>query len=94
MGRWTNAGERGEEFKGFDDGGMSFSSAEEVKGTGATAGEKDIQHAVAHCYKCGAVIELMLKAQWFIDVERLAKGAIERLEKGEIKFYPANKKKC
>lgn len=60
---------------------------------GLLRGEKEITHAVAHCYKCGTVIEPMLKAQWFIDVKRLAKGAIERLEKGEIKFYPANKKK-
>ncbi len=55
--------------------------------------DKDYVTKVPHCYKCGAVIEPMLKEQWFIDVERLAKGAIERLEKGEIKFHPANKKK-
>ncbi len=46
-----------------------------------------------HCYKCGAVIEPTLKEQWFIDVKKLANLAIERLEKGEVKFYPANKKK-
>jgi len=60
---------------------------------GLLRGEKEITHAVAHCYKCGTVIEPMLKAQWFIDVKRLAAGAIEHLEKGEIKFHPANKKK-
>lgn len=65
----------------------------ELKAEGLLRGEKKIRHAVAHCYKCGAVIEPMLKAQWFIDVKRLAAGAIQRLEKGEIKFYPANKKK-
>lgn len=59
---------------------------------GLLRGEKKIEHAVAHCYKCGAVIEPMLKAQWFIDVERLAKMAIEHLENNEIKFYPASKK--
>lgn len=59
---------------------------------GLLRGEKKIEHAVAHCYKCGTVIEPMLKAQWFIDVERLAKMAIERLERNEIKFYPSNKK--
>lgn len=65
----------------------------ELKAEGLLRGEKKIRHAVAHCYKCGAVIEPMLKAQWFIDVKRLAAGAIQRLERGEIKFYPANKKK-
>ena len=35
----------------------------------------------------------MLKEQWFIDVEKLAKVAIEHLENNEIKFYPENKQK-
>ena len=55
--------------------------------------DKDYVTKVPHCYKCGAVIEPMLKEQWFIDVERLAKEATLRLEKGEIKFWPANKRK-
>jgi len=35
----------------------------------------------------------MLKEQWFVDVEKLAKMAIEHLENDEIKFYPDNKKR-
>ncbi|MBQ3474308.1 valine--tRNA ligase [Candidatus Saccharibacteria bacterium] len=56
-------------------------------------GEKKIEHNVAHCYKCGTTIEPMLKEQWFVDVEKLAKTAIEHLENDEIRFYPENKKK-
>lgn len=55
--------------------------------------DKNYVNKVPHCYKCGAVIEPMLKKQWFIDVEKLAKSAIEHLENNEIKFYPSNKKK-
>ncbi|MBR2996914.1 valine--tRNA ligase [Candidatus Saccharibacteria bacterium] len=65
----------------------------DLKEQGLLRGEKKIEHAVAHCYKCGTVIEPMLKEQWFIDVEKLAELAIERLENHEIKFFPANKKK-
>lgn len=65
---------------------------ENLEKAGLLRGEKEIQHSVAHCYKCGAVIEPMLKKQWFIDVKKLAKTAIEHLEKNEIKFYPRNKK--
>lgn len=60
---------------------------------GLLRGEKKIEHSVAHCYKCGTVLEPMLKDQWFVDVERLASTAISHLEAGEIKFYPENKKK-
>ncbi len=65
----------------------------DLKDQGLLAGEHKIQHSVAHCYKCGTVLEPMLKEQWFIDVEKLAKVAISHLEKGEIKFHPANKQK-
>ena len=65
----------------------------DLKDQGLLKGEKKIVHSVAHCYKCGTVLEPTLKEQWFIDVEKLAKVAIEHLEAGEIKFHPANKKK-
>ena len=65
----------------------------DLKEQGLLVGEKKITHSVAHCYKCGTVLEPTLKEQWFIDVERLASTAIEHLENGEIKFYPENKQK-
>ena len=64
----------------------------DLKQQGLLKGEKKIVHSVAHCYKCDTVLEPMLKDQWFIDVEKLAKVAIEHLENDEIKFHPANKK--
>ncbi|MCB9820303.1 valine--tRNA ligase [Candidatus Nomurabacteria bacterium] len=56
-------------------------------------GEEPIEHSVAHCYKCKTVIQPLLMDQWFIRTRPLADKAIERLEAGEIKFYPASKKK-
>ena len=47
---------------------------------------------MAHCYKCGTVIEPMLKEQWFVDVRSLADAAIQHLKNNEIKFHPASKK--
>ena len=55
--------------------------------------DKDYVNKVPHCYKCGAVIEPMLKEQWFVDVKKLAATAIEHLNRNEIKFYPENKQK-
>ena len=65
----------------------------DLKEQGLLKGEHKITHSVAHCYKCGTVLEPMLKDQWFIDVEKLAKTAIEALEADQIVFHPANKKK-
>ena len=65
----------------------------DLKEQGLLKGEHKITHSVAHCYKCGTVLEPMLKEQWFVDVEKLAATAIEHLENNEIKFHPANKQK-
>ncbi|MBR3329521.1 valine--tRNA ligase [Candidatus Saccharibacteria bacterium] len=65
----------------------------DLKDQNLLKGEKKIEHNVAHCYKCGTTIEPMLKEQWFIDVQKLAKIAIDALEANKIKFYPSNKKK-
>lgn len=56
-------------------------------------GETEIEHAVGHCYKCGSVIEPMIKEQWFIKTQPLAQPAIDALKKEEITFYPASKRK-
>ncbi len=56
------------------------------------SGTEEYTHSVGHCYKCGTIIEPLLREQWFIDMEPLAKPAIKALENNEITFYPASKK--
>ncbi len=82
----------GSEYEGLTTTECRKKVLHDLKEQGLLRGEKAITHSVAHCYKCGTVIEPMLKEQWFIDVKRLAKTAIEHLEADEIKFYPASKK--
>jgi valyl-tRNA synthetase len=56
-------------------------------------GEEDISHAVAHCYKCGTVIEPLLKEQWFLKMETLAARAIAAIEAEDVTFTPKNRGK-
>ncbi len=49
---------------------------------------EEYRHRVGTCYKCGATIEPLLREQWFIKIESLAKKAIEAVKSGEIKIYP------
>lgn len=56
--------------------------------------QKEIEHSVGHCYKCGSVIEPMVKDQWFIRMKPLAERAIAAVEAGEITFYPDSKRKA
>ena len=83
----------GADYAGLDTVECRKKVLKDLEEQGLLRGERKIKHSVAHCYKCGTVIEPLLKEQWFVDTEKLAKMAIEHLEKDEIKFYPDNKKK-
>ncbi len=52
---------------------------------------EDHLHSVGHCYKCDTVIQPLLREQWFVDMQPLAKRAIEVLKQGKITFYPETK---
>ncbi len=53
---------------------------------------EDYTRNVGHCYKCGTVIEPLLKEQWFVDMKPLATEAIKALRADKIAFYPETKK--
>ncbi len=82
-----------DEYNGLSTADCRKKVLKDLEKAGLLRGEKKLTHSVAHCYKCGTTIEPMLKEQWFVDVETLAKTAIEHLENGEIKFHPENKGK-
>ncbi|MGL4362250.1 MAG: valine--tRNA ligase [Cellulosilyticaceae bacterium] len=45
-------------------------------------------HNVGTHDRCKAVIEPMIKAQWFVKMEEMAKPAIEALQSGDLRFVP------
>ncbi len=53
--------------------------------------EEPIEHTVDYDYKSGLPIQPLIKEQWFLNIEPLAKRALEALENNEINFYPANR---
>ncbi len=55
--------------------------------------EEAIEHSVGYDYKSGLPIEPLIKDQWFLSMRPLADKAIEVLERGDITFHPAGKKK-
>ncbi len=54
-------------------------------------GESEIEHAVGHCYKCDSIIEPLIKDQWFIKMQPLARRAIDTIRSGAITFSPENR---
>lgn len=64
---------------------------ERLQESGSLGEIKDFDHQVPHCYKCGTVIEPMVKDQWFVKVEPLAKRAKKAIEQGKVRFFPKQK---
>lgn len=49
---------------------------------------EDTQHNVGTCYRCHHVVEPRVSDQWFVQMEELAKPAIEACRKGDLEFVP------
>ena len=45
-------------------------------------------HAVGTHYRCGTTVEPLIKQQWFVKMDELAKPAINALKTGELRFVP------
>ncbi len=85
--------EAGDDYAGLTTAECRKKALADLEKQGLMRGEEAITHSVGHCYKCDTVIEPLLKEQWFVNLQPLAKRAIKTLEANEIRFHPANKKK-
>ena len=45
-------------------------------------------HNVAHCYRCGTVLEPVASRQWFVKMKPLAAPAIDAVKDGSISYVP------
>ena len=45
-------------------------------------------HAVAHCERCDTIVEPRISTQWFLNVEPLARVAMEAVRRGETTIIP------
>jgi valyl-tRNA synthetase len=66
--------------------------ADDLEAAGWLVNTEDLTHNVGHCYKCDTVIEPLLRDQWFVDMQPLAKKAIAALQADKVTFYPESKK--
>lgn len=81
-----------EKYRGLDVKAARKQVVEDLEAEGFLVKTEELSHNVGHCYKCGTVIEPLLKDQWFVDMQPLAKPAIAALKADKIKFYPETKK--
>jgi len=60
----------------------------DLEENGALVGIKDIRHNVGRSERTDCVVEPRLSLQWYVDMESLAKPAMEAVEKDIVEFFP------
>ncbi len=87
-GRITDAAP--ERFRGISVDEASESVVAELREQGLLRGEQPYTHSVPFSHRSGERIEPLISLQWFCRMDELAKPAIEVVEKGELRFVPAD----
>ena len=76
------------EFEGMDRYEARKIIVEKMDEMGLLVKIEDHEHNVGTHDRCKTTVEPMVKPQWFVAMEELAKPAIEAIRTGELKFVP------
>lgn len=80
--------EEGGAYAGLDRFAARKKIVEDLKEQGYLVEVKEHVHSVGHCYRCHQPIEPRESLQWFVEMDSMAKLALESVEKGEMEFVP------
>ena len=80
--------ENGGKYAGMDRYEARKVMVEELKKQGLLVKVVDHVHNVGTHDRCGTTVEPMIKQQWFVKMEEMAKPAIEAIKNGDLTFVP------
>lgn len=88
------SGDIPEKFKGMGTIECSKALCKELDEQGLLVKIENIKHEVAVCERCKTPIEPIMSNQWYLNVESLAKKALEELKKGSVKVVPSGQQRA
>ena len=80
--------ENGGKYQGLDRFEARKQIVADLEAAGLLLKVEKLKHNVAHCYRCGSVIEPLASKQWFVKMKPLAGSAIKVVKEGKIRFIP------
>ncbi len=80
--------ENGGKYCGLDRYEARKQIVEELEKEGLLVKVEDITHAVGVHERCNEVVEPLIKMQWFVKMEEMAKPAIDCYKDGSLRFIP------
>ncbi len=78
----------GSEFAGLDRFDARKKVVEMFTELGQFIKKEDVVHAVGKHERCNVIVEPLIKLQWFVKMEEMAKPALEALQTGDLNFVP------
>lgn len=84
--------ENGLHYEGMDRFDVRKKIEEELNDKGYLVKVEDHINKIGFSERTDAIIEPRISLQWFLDMQQLAKPALENVMNGNIKFYPDNMK--
>jgi len=84
--------EAGQVFVGEDRFKARKSVKKELKALGNLVETENYNHSVGRSERTNAVVEPKLSQQWYVDMESIAKPALDAVMTDEVEFFPKNQK--
>ncbi|MDO5134914.1 MAG: valine--tRNA ligase [Eubacteriales bacterium] len=81
--------ELGGKYAGMDRYEARAAMVEDLKELGLLVKVVPHSHSVGTHDRCGTTVEPMIKPQWFVKMDEMAKAAIQALKDGELEFVPS-----
>ena len=85
-GRITDAAP--ERFRGMETSEALDAVVAELREEGLISGTQPYVHDVPHSHRSGRRVEPLISLQWFCDMDKLARPAIDVVKDGTIRFHP------
>lgn len=82
--------EAGGKYAGMDRYAARIAVVKDLEGLGLLVKIEEHAHNVGTHDRCHTTVEPLVKQQWFVKMEELAKPAIAALKTGELKFVPGH----
>ena len=79
----------GGKYAGMDRYEARKAMVEDLKEQGLLVKVVPHSHSVGTHDRCGTTVEPMIKPQWFVKMDEMAKAAIKTLDEGNLQFVPA-----
>ena len=80
----------GGKYAGMDRYEARKAMVEDLKEQGLLVKVVPHSHSVGTHDRCGTTVEPMIKPQWFVRMDKMAKAAMDALKPGELEFVPAS----